>query len=188
MSAAISRDVLENCSQDGGGVGDVQARSAGAVFDAYCAMGVQAGLVAVTSTNPAATTNQIASSTTITPVSTGYVTATPTTTTSNTNSSSSHASLSTTNAIVIGVVVSLGGIVILLAAWFMWRRQRRLVRDARAWRQMTTTVHSNSSHLAKSPMPAPVAIVEVAAREIPAAEVSGQPVGPVEIGTYDGRF
>lgn len=43
MSAVISRDVISSCDSD---VASAQASSAGTVFDAYCQLGVDAGLEA----------------------------------------------------------------------------------------------------------------------------------------------
>lgn len=89
---------------------------------------------------------------------------------------------------MIGVVSSVGGILILVAAWFLWRRQRKLLRDARAWREVAGTGQSsNKSHVHTTSTVVEVAPVEVAAREVAAVEVSAQ-LGPVEIGSSEYRY
>lgn len=82
------------------------------------------------------------------------------------------------------MVSVVGSILVMAAAWFLWRRQRRLIRDARAWREVSAGGYGSTD---KSYVHATVAEgppVEVAAREVAAVEAPGQP-GPVEIGTSE---
>ncbi|POS77361.1 hypothetical protein DHEL01_v204240 [Diaporthe helianthi] len=120
MSTVISTDVIASCNS--GETASAQATSALAVFDEYCALGVEAGLEPTSDSgrndNPTAT-----------PGATG---AAPTSTQGPDTEGGGNSS-GTTAAIAAGVVVPIVVIAAAVGAWLIWRKRRRA--NAGNWNQ-----------------------------------------------------
>ncbi|KAG8169875.1 hypothetical protein KVR01_000620 [Diaporthe batatas] len=119
MSSAISTDVIESC--DSGVTASAQATSALAIFDEYCALGVEAGLEPTPESgrddNPTATPGATGAAATSTQAA----------------DAEAAANSARTAAIAAGVVVPVVVIAVAVSAWLIWRKRRRA--NAGNWNQ-----------------------------------------------------